>query len=64
MALMDATCPKCGKRFRWSGKMIDKPACPKCGHRDSQEELQKTDQELEEMEKEIFKRMEKQNETK
>lgn len=26
----DATCPKCGKRYGWQGKV--RIPCPRCGH--------------------------------
>ncbi len=50
----DATCPKCGKRIGWVGNLRDKPACPKCGFRDSQEELERVDKMLEEMEQKML----------
>jgi predicted nucleic-acid-binding Zn-ribbon protein len=42
-SMIDASCPKCGKRFGWTGSMVNKPACPKCGYRDSQEDLAAAD---------------------
>lgn len=30
-ATIDASCPKCGKRFGWCGKLTDMPNCPRCG---------------------------------
>lgn len=30
-AFNDARCPKCSKRFGWTGKMTDRPPCPGCG---------------------------------
>lgn len=35
----DATCPKCGKRFGWSGELVERPPCPGCGHAIPAEEL-------------------------
>lgn len=31
-AMMDASCPKCGKRFGWHGHVTDRPPCPRCAH--------------------------------
>jgi endogenous inhibitor of DNA gyrase (YacG/DUF329 family) len=31
-SLCDATCPRCGKRFGWSGEPGARPPCPRCGH--------------------------------
>lgn len=43
MSMIDASCPKCGKRFGWSGSMIDRPPCPRCGHQLPKEELEAAD---------------------
>lgn len=40
MALMNARCECCGKRFGWSGRITDRPPCPRCGHRPPQGELE------------------------
>ena len=40
MAMFDASCPKCRKRFGWSGGMLDKPPCPRCGHVTPRAELE------------------------
>ena len=48
-SMIDAQCPKCRKRFGWSGRMVDKPACPRCGHADPREELEAADQEMDEL---------------
>jgi PHP family Zn ribbon phosphoesterase len=29
----DASCPKCKRRYGWSGTVKDRPPCPKCGYR-------------------------------
>jgi len=38
-SMIDASCPKCGRRFGWCGELRDKPPCPRCGHRDDPAEL-------------------------
>ena len=45
-AMIDAQCPKCGRRFGWFGRMANRPACPRCGNRPPQEELDKADAEM------------------
>ncbi len=40
-AMIDASCPRCKKRFGWCGSPANRPACPKCGHRPPQAELDK-----------------------
>lgn len=55
-AMIDASCPKCGRRFGWCGSMSNRPACPKCGHRPPQEELDSAEAEMEAMEKLILTR--------
>lgn len=42
--LMDAECPKCGKRLGWSGP---RPPCPGCGHTPSREESESDPDEAE-----------------
>jgi Zn ribbon nucleic-acid-binding protein/DNA-binding XRE family transcriptional regulator len=32
VAMIDAQCPKCRKRFGWRGRAVDRPPCPRCGH--------------------------------
>ncbi len=54
MSFFDATCPKCKKRFGWSGELIDKPTCPKCGHRDDPAGLQKAADEMAKWKEELF----------
>jgi PHP family Zn ribbon phosphoesterase len=55
-AFMDATCPRCGRRFGWTGKAMDRPPCPKCGHVMARELLKKTDELMEEFEKKLARR--------
>jgi uncharacterized Zn finger protein (UPF0148 family) len=38
-AMIDASCPKCRRRFGWCGTLANRPACPMCGHRPPQSEL-------------------------
>ncbi len=52
--MFDATCPKCQKRFGWSGKLTDKPPCPRCGHQDSLEELEAAEAKMEAFQNELF----------
>jgi hypothetical protein len=60
----DATCPKCGTRISWVGRLIDKPACPnpKCDYKPDIEELKRVEkqieQEIEKLEKEERRRPE------
>jgi DNA-binding XRE family transcriptional regulator len=51
--MIDATCPKCGRRIGWSGKMVDRPKCRRCGHRPPESELAAADLEMEEFEKRL-----------
>jgi DNA-binding XRE family transcriptional regulator len=37
--MIDASCPKCRRRFGWAGTMATMPACPGCGYRPPQSEL-------------------------
>lgn len=30
VAFYDTTCPDCGRRYGWHGRMADKPPCPGC----------------------------------
>jgi uncharacterized Zn finger protein (UPF0148 family) len=50
--MIDATCPKCGRRFGWQGKMVDRPDCT-CGHNFPKAELEAADAELEKSMKEL-----------
>lgn len=55
-SMIDASCPKCGKRFGWCGEMTDKPPCPRCGHADDPAELAKVQAQMDEMEQLILSR--------
>ena len=57
-ALVDATCPKCRKRFGWAGEMIDRPPCPRCGHQLPLEELKAADEEMEVFRQQLLSRKE------
>ena len=48
-AMIDVSCPKCGRRFGWCGEMINRPPCPRCGHQLPREELEKADAEMKAM---------------
>ena len=50
MSFIDATCPKCSKRFGWTGNLVDKPPCPKCGWKDDPEKLKKIQEEMQKKE--------------
>jgi hypothetical protein len=30
VGMFDASCPRCGRRYGWSGRMADNPGCPDC----------------------------------
>ncbi len=47
---MDGTCPKCKKRFGWTGRVVDRPACPKCGHKVDLSELESDEREIKDFE--------------
>lgn len=53
-AMIDASCPKCGRRFGWCGTMANRPACPRCGHRPPQEELEAAEAEMKAMEEQLL----------
>lgn len=53
-AFIDATCPKCHRKFGWSGSMRDRPPCPSCGHRPEQAELDRTEAEMEAMKQQLL----------
>lgn len=55
-AFNDGQCPKCGKRFGWTGKVSDRPPCPKCGHQLPKEELEAADKQMEDFEKFLIAR--------
>ena len=38
-AMIDVSCPKCGRKFGWFGTMKDRPPCPRCQHQLPQAEL-------------------------
>lgn len=61
IALLDATCPKCKKRFGWSGSLMNRPPCPKCGHTIPKEELEADQKELDKLEQELLERKRKRN---
>jgi len=48
-AFNDATCPKCGTRISWVGRLIDKPACsnPKCDYKPDFEKLRQIEEQFE-----------------
>ena len=56
---MDATCPKCRKRFGWFGTIMERPACPRCGYQVPAQDLERDEKELakarEEMRAELVK---------
>lgn len=43
----DASCPKCGKRFGWSGEITNRPPCPRCGHQIDMAALEADQKEME-----------------
>lgn len=49
MSMFDAQCPKCRKRFGWSGEVRDRPPCPRCGHEIPAAELEADAAKIEEM---------------
>ena len=52
--MYDATCPKCGCRVAWKGRVFDRPRCPRCGHQIPQGELAAADQQLEKIRQEML----------
>jgi PHP family Zn ribbon phosphoesterase len=53
-AFNDGTCPRCRKRFGWQGKLTDRPPCPKCGHKVDPDVLQRDQEEMDRIERELF----------
>jgi PHP family Zn ribbon phosphoesterase len=56
-----ATCPKCKKRFGWTGEFFDRPFCPNCGYSIPKQELLDDQKELEDFKKYLIERKEKKN---
>lgn len=52
MAFLDATCPKCGKRFGWTG---NKPPCPRCKYQDDPAELAELEAKLDRLTEEMLR---------
>jgi len=42
----DATCPKCGERVSWTGKLTDRPPC-ECGHQVDKAQLESAEAKVE-----------------
>jgi DNA-binding XRE family transcriptional regulator len=47
-AMIDVSCPKCGKRYGFTGRMTDCPACPKCGAEPDRAALEHDEKQMEE----------------
>ncbi len=45
-AMNDATCGKCGRRFGWYGRLVNRPPCPDCGDVVPQSQLEKEQREV------------------
>jgi len=53
-AFCDATCPRCGKRFGWTGGTQDRPPCPRCQHTVDPKELAEVEAELDRVRREVL----------
>lgn len=53
-AMNEATCPKCGKRFGWIGRVVAAPACPRCGQVLDKASLERTAEKLAEAERKFI----------
>ena len=54
--MIDARCRKCGRRFGWSGRVLDAPPCPRCGERIPAADLEHDQVELEEFSRWLMER--------
>jgi uncharacterized protein (DUF983 family) len=54
MAFNDATCPRCGRKIRWTGDLKDRPACPGCGHQISQKDADEVEEKLAKARRELL----------
>jgi hypothetical protein len=59
MAMMDARCPKCGRRIGWQGRAVDRPGCWHCGHQVPRSELEDADRQIEACREEMLREAEK-----
>ena len=51
----DVTCPKCKKRFGWTGRLTDCPSCPKCGFQIHSKEWENDEKEIEKFRQTLMK---------
>jgi len=58
-AMNDASCPKCKKRFGWSGDLKDCPPCPRCGHQIPPEEWTSVKAEMDKFRDSLIERKKK-----
>jgi len=54
IAMMDATCPRCKKKFGWRGTFLTRPPCPRCGHDIPQAQKQADHETMQEWHREMF----------